>query len=292
MDKRWYLGIDIGGSSAKYALISQTGEKKHRGQFPTGRGIKRQDLLHGLSQIVEAAICEKIDGVGISTLGVVHPKTGMILGGVENLPAIEGLALKDILHAHHPHLNVLVCNDAKAVALGEHWLGAARGCDNFFCITLGTGLGGSAFLNGQVVEGAHHRAGEIGYLDCDALGRCCEHRLSTGYVMKQAAQRLGKPAINGLEFFALVRQNETTCREILEDWTNEIARLVANIILLLDPEKILIGGGVSNEGLYLLTPICRQIWPLLPRAFCGQTEIVMAECGNDAGMLGAVSGFL
>lgn len=291
METKQYLGIDIGGTTAKYAVISQHGGKSCAGSFSTGAAMTRREFLASLDAVVGKAMEKGISGIGVSTLGIINPQTGEVLGGVENMPALKNLNLAVELGGRFPHLPVAVYNDVKAAALGERWLGAAAGCDSFFCITMGTGLGGCAFLNGHLVDGAHHRAGEIGYLDYRSKTDYCEHHLSTGHVMGKAARQLGLDHINGFEFFDNIRRGDAACQAILDEWVERIARLVANIIILLDPEKIIIGGGVSAEEEHLLYPIRKRLAHMLPQGFVGQTEVVMARCGNEAGMLGAVSGF-
>lgn len=285
-----YLGIDIGGTSTKYAMISAQGEISEVASFPTGRGCSQTDFLQRFFAVIDAAVKHgKICGIGLACLGVIDSTTGNIIGGVNNLPIINDLNFKSLLQERYPDLPVHICNDVKAAALGELWLGAGRGCGNFFCMAFGTGIGGAAVLNGKVLMGHHCRAGEIGYIDYNGQDDYYERYTSTKYVMEQAAKRLGISTITGIEFFARVRANDVVCQEVLSEWSNKIARLIANLIVVLDVEKIILGGGISPQLNLMIPLIESSLGKMLPQGWQEQTEIVAAECGNKAGMLGAVS---
>lgn len=286
---KWYLGIDIGGTTAKYARISAEGKVSQRGSFPTGAACGREEFLARFFSVVEEGVLAGALGIGISCLGIIDSRSGKVCGGAENLPILPELNLKELLMTRYPNLPVYICNDVKAAARGEQWMGAGRNSDHFFCITFGTGLGGCAVIGGKVLEGAFSRAGEIGYWDYQDDKHYCERRLSTGYVMAAAARKLGIPAIDGISFFARVRQGDAVCLAVLDDWTAEIARVIAHIVLLLDPEKIILGGGIAPQSDLLLPRIGKALGGVLPPDVQAECSIAFAECGNDAGMLGAVS---
>lgn len=284
-----YLGIDIGGTTAKYAII--TGEGKITGQsfFETGFSMEKDEFMSTLLKVVSEAVKNNnISGVGICTLGIVNPEDGEVLGGNDNMPALKSLKLKKAISGVFPKLPVVVMNDVNAMAYGEQWLGAAQNCSDFFCVALGTGLGGCAVVNSKILDGSHFHAGEIGYLDYNGESEYCEKYISTKFVMEEAAALLGVDSIDGFEFFDRIRKGDSTCLEVFDRWTSRIARLIANIIIILDPEKVIIGGGVSREGETLVRPIRDKIKKMLPHEFNGQTSIVAAKCANNAGMLGVV----
>lgn len=286
------LGIDIGGTSAKYAIIDAAGNILRRGSFETGAGLEKEVFLHKLTEVIEEAVGGNIAGVGLCTLGVVNRKTGQIMGAAQNMPFLDGLNLKEYLKTRFPGLPVCISNDVKAVARGERWLGAAKDCRNFFCVTLGTGLGGALVIDSHVVEGSHFHAGEIGYLDYKNDSDYVEKKVSTKVVMERAAKELGRKELDGFQFFDLVRGGEATCLRILDEWVEDIARFIANLNITLDLDMILIGGGVSNESDILIPRIASRVEQMLPPEFRGQTKIAAAQFTNDAGMLGAVSEYM
>lgn len=284
-----YWGVDIGGTTAKYALISNRGKISTRGSFPTGASCAKEEFLTRFFAASKQAVEQGASGFGISCLGIVDSQTGEVRGGAGNFPALTGINLKQELLQRYPDLPVYLCNDVKAAARGEQWLGAGRNCENFFCITFGTGLGGCAVIDSKILEGAFLRAGEIAYWDYQSGTNHCERRLSTGYVMAAAARELGVPSLDGVEFFARIRQKDTKCLRILDNWVAGMARVIANIILLLDPEKFILGGGIAPQYDLLIPMIHRALVNMLPPDFQEHCPIVSAECGNDAGILGAVS---
>lgn len=287
MNNKKYLGIDIGGTSAKYSIVSDSGEIENQSCFKTGKNLSKEDLFAKLEAVVDNAVKTGIEGIGICTPGFVKTDTGEILGGVANLPALNNINLKDKILKKYADLPISVCNDAHAVAYGEYWMGAGRDCDNFYCITFGTGLGGCAVVDSKVIGGANYRAGEIGYLDYIDKHNYCEHWLSTIFVVKQASKRLGEE-LNGIEFFNLVREGNEICLKVFDEWISKITRLIANIIIHFDPEKVILGGGISSEREFLLTPIRENLKGMLPPEFDDQTQVVIAQCENNAGMLGSV----
>lgn len=287
-----YLGIDIGGTTAKYAYITEKGEIIDRGSFATGHAVSKEVFLDSILRIADKAIQKNVDGIGICSLGIVNSDTGQIIGGVQNMPYLNGMNFKKLFAERYPGIPVHVCNDVKSVARGEQWVGAASGCNNFFCVALGTGLGGAVVINSQLVEGANYRAGEICYMDYKNDRDYLEKYTSTKYMMDLAAKELGIEAINGFEFFQKVQEKNHICLNILNQWIHNISKFVANIIVILDVEKIIIGGGISNEKDILIPLITEAVEQMLPPEFRNQTLIVAAKCANDAGMLGAVSAFV
>lgn len=287
--EKWYLGIDIGGSSAKHALISTKGELREKGSFSTGDSASFEDFLSKLYAVTDGAILQRVDGIGLCSPGFIQAQSGLILGGFENLPYLHHLNLKELLKKRYPALCVHICNDAKAVALGEKWVGAAKDCKSFFCLTLGTGLGGALVLEGKLVEGSHFRAGEIGYLNYENQDRYFEKEVSTKIILKRAAKMLALPTLDGIEFFRLVRGQHPAMLNVFEGWMADISRFIANIIILLDLDMVIIGGGISSEGNLLIPYIEQNLLRMLPPQFYRQARIVAAHHANDAGMLGAVS---
>lgn len=284
-----YLGIDIGGTSAKCAVIDQTGKILHKDSFATGTAVSQEQFLHSLLRTADNAVKCGIVGIGICCLGIVNSHTGEILGGVENMPYLNGLNLKTLLSQRYPKLPICISNDVKAVARGEQWLGAAKDCRSFACVALGTGLGGAVVIDGRLVEGAHFRAGEICYTDYHDSDEYLEKHTSTMHVMEQAAGELGVAGIDGFAFFRMVRDGNAVCCAVLDQWIGRIARFIANILVLLDLEAVIIGGGVSREGDVLIPLLSKAVDERLPPAFRGQARIVAAKHAGDAGVLGAVS---
>lgn len=284
-----YLGIDIGGTTAKYALISDRGDIRCKSSFSTGKHSSKSDFLQSLFRVTDWAVDLGVKGIGICSLGIINPDSGAILGGVQNMPYLHGVNFLEVLAERYPHHPVRISNDVKAIARGEQWMGAARDCSNFFCIALGTGLGGALVLDSKLVEGTHYRAGEICYVNYRNNQDYLEKYTSTKYMMKLAARTLGVSDLDGFEFFHRVHNGDPACCNILDVWIHTLARFVANILIILDLEKVIIGGGISKESDILIPRLTKAVSSMLPPEFRGQASIEAAQCANDAGMLGAIS---
>jgi glucokinase len=286
-----YFGIDIGGTSTKYARVDTRGNIGEKGSFDTFRSMSREAFLQEIFRVCDGAAAKGVQGIGISSLGVVDSKSGRYLGGVQNLPALQGLNLKETLEARYPGLPVVILNDAKAAALGELWVGEGRDCGSLLCITLGTGIGGALVLNGKLVHGFHNRAGEIGYSDYESDQEFAEVHFSTEAVMTKMSEKLQEP-MDGFKFFKKCYNKELEYLSALEEWMRGVARLIANLCLLVDPQKVLIGGGISSENEIIIPMLTRLTDEMLPPEFRGQTVIAPAGNSHNAGILGAVAGLV
>lgn len=286
------LGIDIGGTTVKHAIVDSKGTILERESFETGISISEKTFMDKLFCVVNEGRNRGVSGIGVCTLGAVNSITGQILGAAQNLPFLQGLNLKNQIHKIYPDIPVSICNDVHAVAKGERWLGAAQNCENFFCLTLGTGVGGALVINSKLVTGTHHLAGEIGYLDYQDVDNYLEKRVSTKAIVDRAAQLLDNEELDGYRFFTLVKEGNEVCCGVFEQWVSELSRVTANLIITLDLELVIIGGGVSNEKEILIPKIAATTNQMLPQEFRGHTRIVAAKFASEAGILGAVSELL
>lgn len=281
-----YLGIDIGGTYIKWGVIDADGEILRMGLLETKveEGVEYfLDQLYRLTQEHQEVL-----GVGICTAGIVDSRCGMVVGGIENIPYLKGLELRALLEKHTGK-PVRVLNDVRAAALGENWMGAGKGCDNLFCITIGTGLGGALMEKGRLYEGAHFHAGEIGYMRYGPDGSCLEQGHSARALMQKAAVTLGEAALTPNAFFDLVAGEDPDAVRIYGEWIDGLAQSLADILLITDPEKLIIGGGITERGPLLLKPLEQAIQARLPQEMAGHFTVELAQCGNSAGMLGAVN---
>ena len=286
-----YFGIDIGGTSTKYAKVDSSGVIVEKGSFDTFRSMSREVFLKEIFNACDHAVSEGIQGIGISSLGVIDSESGCYLGGVHNLPALQGLNLKETLEDRYPGLPVVILNDAKAAALGELWVGEGRDCSSLLCITLGTGIGGALVVNGKLVHGFHNRAGEVGYSDYISESDFAEAHFSTEAVMTKISKKIKEP-MDGFKFFKKCYNKEPEYLEALEEWMRGVARLIANLCLLVDPQKVLIGGGISSENKIIIPMLTRFTDEMMPAEFRGQTVIAPAGNSYNAGILGAVAGLI
>lgn len=185
---------------------------------------------------------------------------------------------------------VYVENDVNAAMLGEVWKGAAKGADNVYCLTLGTGIGGAHYDNHRLIDGANLKADSIGYLLYDPETKLnYEQRASTSALNNVLKSELGN-VFHVEKAFELARSGDKECYDVIYKWTAEVAKGLAQIILMKDPAIILIGGGISRQGDYLLNLIKKQLTIFLPAHFLN-TELKIAQLYNDAALYGAVFPF-
>ncbi len=284
-----YLSIDIGGTYIKYALMDEQHRLYNHQKIDTPVNINHA-ILKQIETIVEnTTVKYEIDGVGISTAGIVDRTEGEIIYAGPTIKDYKGTSFKSLLTDKYK-LPVHVENDVNAALLGEIWKGAARNQNHVICITLGTGIGG-AHYDHQLKDGFNHQANSVGYLLYDQeTGTNYEERASTAALHKRIEEELGSE-FSVQSVFEHAKNGNESCISIIESWAKEVAKGLAQIILITDPKCILIGGGVSAQGDYLLKQIQNQLEVFLPDNFL-KTELKIAELFNDAALYGAVYPFL
>ena len=248
---------------------------------------------------------QQVEGVGVGVPGPVLdsrivPIVCANLGGWGNRNVAEDLsALLD-------GLPVLVGNDANVAALGEIWMGAARGCRNAVMVTLGTGVGGGVIVNGKVIDGVHGAGGEIGHITvnphetavcgCGKRGCLEQYSSATGVVRcmnKLLEEDPDTPCVlRGTDFaakdvFDAARSGDVLAAREVDQMTATLGMALANIAAVVDPEMFLVGGGVARAGAVLFDPLVAHYRDTAFRS-CRDIPIKAASLGNDAGIYGAV----
>jgi len=300
--ERYAIGIDLGGTFVKYALVSETGNILFDGKLPIGSSATREDTLSIIEQsiknVVDKAVEKdcKLKGIGIGTPGVVD--NGVVLGGADNLDRWENIDLGTIYSSKF-NMHVYVDNDANVMGLGEVTFGAAKDCTDVIFITVGTGIGGAIVINGQLYSGFKNRGGELGHLtikhdgiDCNCGGRgCLEAYASTSALIQQYADKTGKDVneINGHYIIQRFKENEPEAIACLKDHTEHLGHGIAGFINTFAPQKVVIGGGISEAGQFYIDMIKEVAFRYAMPDCAVNTDIVSALLGNNAGCLGAAS---
>ena len=273
------LTLDIGGSEIKAAHYQTDGSCSKT--LPNQKtAVSAQDNHIG-TQIVQ--ICREeqthtaLQGVAISSAGVIDPYRGTVLHAGPSIPGYSGTALKQTIE-NQCGLPCSVENDVNAMALGEAWLGAAQNSSSALCLTLGTGLGGAILLEGKLWRGANYAAGEIGVCPLGD-GRRLEQAASTTALLATYAERRGEH-INGKTLFQRLRAGDADAAGLLP------------AIHLLAPETLLIGGGIAAQHDLIEPRIRAQLAEKLPAQHFMPKNIRCASLGNRAGMIGALRWFL
>ena len=289
-----YVGIDVGGTSIKYGLISANGQIIEKAHNKTA--AKKEQVLADMAHIVQGYLDkgQHIAGTGVSMPGVIEADGMLTTAGA--VKCLYGINLKDELE-QRTGIKTTIENDANSAAIAEQWLGAAQGSHNYLDIVLGTGVGGALVINDQIYRGAHARSGEFGWMLLDDQ----HDELEDGSLNFQSATVIGLLRIYNIkaqeevtdarEIFARADNGEPIAQLVLYNYFRKLARGILNLVVSFDPEEVIVGGGISinpafqsglNQAYAELQSEHSSVRDLeLP-------EIVPAKLGNDAGMIGAV----
>ena len=309
--KEYAFGIDLGGTTAKIGLFTTSGALLEKWEVATDTSNAGEHILENLAAAVLGKMKEKsiqpeqVEGVGIGVPGPVLdssivPIVCANLGGwgERNVSA----QLSGLLDG----LKVLVGNDANVAALGEIWMGAAKGAKNAVMVTLGTGVGGGVVVNGKVIDGVHGAGGEIGHITvnrhetavcgCGKRGCLEQYSSATGVVRcmkKLLDENPDTPCVlRGTEFaakdvFDAARNGDALAAREVDEMSDTLGMALANIASTVDPEAFLVGGGVARAGDVLFAPLNKHFQEYAFKS-CRETPIKQASIGNDAGIYGAV----
>lgn len=308
MAEKWLVGVDLGGTTIKMAFVNVYGELIDKWEIVTN--IKEQgkyivtDIAKSIDQKLEehGQTKEKLIGIGMGAPGPVDGDTGLVYEAVnlgwKNYPLKNLLEVETLLPA-------VVDNDANIAAIGEMWKGAGNGAKNLICVTLGTGVGGGVIANGQIVRGVHGAAGEIGHItsmpeggapcNCGKTG-CLETIASATGIVRLAKEKLATSSmdsslrnlgtITAKDVLDAAKENDRLALEVVEEVFFHLGLALANAANALNPEKIVIGGGVSKAGNWLAERVTEYFKRFAFPRVAESASIVIATLGNDAGVIG------
>ena len=306
---RYCFGVDIGGTTVKLGLFKFDGEVVEKWE------IKTRTENHGVNILPDVAttikehmrqrelIKENVLGVGV---GIPAP---VMESGIVKATANLGWGYKEVKHELEEllEIEVKVGNDANVAALGEMWKGGGQGHRNMIMVTLGTGVGGGVITNGRIMVGGHGAGGEIGHIcvnydetescGCGKTG-CLEQYASATGIARLARVRLKKnedasilrdaaeEEISAKTVFDAVKAGDKVAMEVAEEFGKYLGYALSNLAVIVDPEVIVIGGGVSRAGEILLEYVTKYF---MKRVFFANKEckFALATLGNDAGIFGA-----
>ncbi len=284
--------IDIGGTTIKYGVIDPTTEEYELlGELDTGTSLENfrmEDRLEIIIHIVQKDY--ELEGIAISTAGVVDAEKGEIVYANKNIPNYKGTHLKEILEEKY-NVPVTVENDVNAALLGELNFGKLQGVHSALMLTIGTGVGGSLYLNGSIYHGFSHSGGEVGYAIMN--GQNIEETASARALVNRVANQVDEEDVNGRWIFeqAIEYKNPLVIKEI-DFMIAEIMQLVSNYVALINPEVVILGGGIMEQVDYLKPLMIQKFKELnTNQLVVDNTRIEFASLGNQAGMLGAYAHF-
>ena len=293
------IGIDLGGTNTKCGLVSRQGELLSQSVIPTPWNDGRKILLQHLEKCVAACRQDARDrglepeAIGLATAGWVDTTTGKIVYATENLPgwtgANPGAHLREACG-----LPVAVENDANALAMAEKHFGAAKNAGDFVCITLGTGVGGGCYIGGRLNRGSHFLANALGHIPVAPDGATCTCGKSGCLELYANAAALMRYAAEGKfasceEIIAASRSGNPVAEGAVRSLARYLAIGCASIINLLDPEMLIVGGGLAQDNSLLLESLKEElarrvtVWPQR------HLRVQASTLGYSAGVLGAAS---
>lgn len=295
------IGIDFGGTSIKSALVQGGSVVKRGTTIETQHHSGSESLLDAIVAVIAELRDghEEVTAVGIGMPGIVDSKAG-IVHGLTNVPGWEEVPLRAII-TERTGLHTIIENDANAMAYGEFRYGAAKEGQNAICITLGTGVGGGLILDGRLYRGSQLGAGEIGHTSIDYAGLPGPYGNNGGleeYVGNQqiseraikryqaAGQALPTPECTPADLAKAAEGGDAIAQSVWNDVGIELGAALTNAVWLLNPDTIVIGGGVAKAGDLVFAPVSREITNRTQRVFHDRLRVVPAALGNDAGMIG------
>ena len=320
-DKKWLVGVDLGGTNIVVGVIPITGgEVLALRSMPTEAHRGAKFVVDRMVAMIEESIAEvlskyggtrdQIGGGGIGSPGPLDRKTGTVINtpnlGWRNFP------LRDLI-ANAVGLPATLDNDANCATYGEWWLGAGRDVDTLVGLTLGTGIGGGIVLNGEIFHGVSDAAGEIGHMTIDSTGRkckcgnygCLEAYASGPAIALRAVEGIEAGADTMLPDLVGGRLEEITAATVYEavvlgdPYANEVMKEtakflgagIANIINILNPAMVVIAGGVTRAGDHLFVPLRAEVRRRAFRSAEEACQIVSAKLTGTAGVIGAAAVF-
>lgn len=283
-----YLCIDIGGTSVKYGIYSENSGFLMDSSFPTQAWLGGSSIIDRIIKLTSQILKEQPDicGICVSTAGMVDCNTGCITYASSLIPEYTGTPVKEILEQQFD-LPCEVENDVNCAALAEYFSGAAKGASSCLCLTVGTGIGGAFVENGQIFHGFSGSGCEVGYmlLPDDAF----QDIGSTSALVHRVAKRknLSSSSISGKKIFDLAKNNDKDCMEEINRMTSYLGMGIANICYVLNPEIVVLGGGIMVQKELLYDKIKEAVDKYLLHSIAEKTTLKLAQNQNRAGMLGA-----
>ncbi len=282
-----YVSIDIGGTAIKYGRIDGSGQILDRQEMDTQACQGGQAILGKVLAIVEnSQKTGKISGVCVSTAGIVDTRKGEIIHSAPLIPDYAGICYKEAVRERFK-IPCEVENDVNCAGLAEAISGAGKDSESMLMLTVGTGIGGCFVLGGKVFRGSGHSACEVGYMhmrgsDFQTLGA------ASALTKKVAGQKGGQSGVwDGHRIFQGAKEGDRVCVRAVDEMADVLGMGIANICYVLNPQTVVLGGGVMAQEEYLKERIEGAVARYLIPGIARNTSIRFAEHGNRAGMLGA-----
>ena len=302
------VGLDLGGTNLKYGLGKKNGELLISGNKPSNANTSRDAVFEIMFESVEEMISEasklgeQVVGIGVGSPGSIDFEKGELIGGTPNIARWENAPIKETLEKKFD-IPVFADNDANIMALAESRLGAAKSFKNILCLTLGTGIGGGILFDGNLWRGSHFSGAEVGHVIIVHEGRLCncgnrgcfeQYASATGLVKtfkEMANENGGEETLSEIDakiIFDLALEHHPLALSAVEKTIDYLATGIVSIANIIDPEVVVIGGGISETEFDLIGLTEKKVREFSIKAITSKLIIKRAEMGNQAGMVGAI----
>ena len=283
--------MDVGGTKIAAAIVDSSG---HAG--PTIKvSTEQHDTARSIAQVAEIAhraaeqngvSWREISAIGVAVPGIYYAATGQVWA--PNLPGWDHIPLRDHLAAKF-RVPIVIDSDRAAYVTGEQWLGAARGLTDVIFLAVGTGIGAGIISGGRLIRGAGDIAGAVGWFALDPRAKEIYKRIGC-LEAESAGPALARKSEGGLTTEAIIeraRHHDPAARQIVDEATQYLAMGIANLVSVLNPQMIVLGGGLMHAGDLFLEPLRREMLQWAQPIAASQVRIELSALGEDAGMLGA-----
>ncbi|WP_442601307.1 ROK family protein [Paenibacillus sp. KN14-4R] len=297
---KYAIGIDIGGTKTAIGLVNEEGSVIAKKVIPTDLTIPPASMIDRMSECVHDLMnqseisYDQYIGIGIGAPGPLDTSKGMI-ACPPNLPQWVNIPVVELFEAKFS-LPIRMENDATAGALAEKWKGAAQGNNNFVYLTISTGIGAGMYLDGKLVTGARGNAGDVGHMMIDpSYGTCicgqkgCFEYIASGTGIARRGSEIMGEDLSTKDIFKLYEEKHPVIMEFIDAIYTYIGMGCVSLINICDPEKIVIGGGVSQVGDSLFQGVQQYVQQFALNPAGRMTEIVPAFLSQDAGLIGAAA---
>jgi glucokinase len=295
------LAVDLGGTKVEAVLVDESGALIEGTRFraATGRVSSSDELASSVSTVVLSALAAvpadaTLVGVGIGSAGPIEVAQGLV--SPLNLPAWRGFGLRDLVVSLVPEIPVVLRMDGQCIALAEHWVGAAQGCDNLMGMIVSTGIGGGLMLGGVVIPGPTGNAGHIGHVEvggfddiCDCGGIGCVEGIASGPKTVAWANRQGWVGTTGEELAAAYAAGDPTAVAAVARSGRAIGQAIASATALVDLDVIAIGGGFSHVSPDLFGFINAAIAERVQFGFVTKAVAIPSALSGDGPLIGAAA---
>jgi glucokinase len=297
---KYCLAIDLGGTKITAAVAEETGKIIFRKTIATEAHKGKKHVLEILLKLGHDTIKEskiklsQITKIGIGAPGPVIPAEGAVIEP-PNLPGWDKVPLRDIFQDEFGK-PVIVENDANAAAIAENLMGAGKGSQNMIYITVSTGIGGGLILNGKLYTGARGTAGEVGHMivkdmgnECSCGARGCLEAMASGTALGKMGEKIYNRKIDAVEIEKLALAGDRKAQELINISAHYLGVGISNLVNILNPEVVVIGGGMSMLGNLLIEPVRKFVKENALVIPAGNVKIVKAKFGKEAGIQGAIA---